>query len=203
MIISFEGLPGTYKTELYSALDKGYHIKIKRYCDIAADNLFQSDPAKYSLTYELDRLKTIYKMFNENTDTNSSNNIITRNNGCYYDGLYALREVYVNSLKQRDFLDKYQMEVFQGYHELLMKKPDYIIYLYGNLDTSYKRAIANTDNKVFSDFDDYKTLHYQYEWVFDITNCKIPMYKVTIEDDQDVVLENIVDILSKIDNNIN
>ncbi len=187
MLISFDGLPGSQKKLIYLALEK-HNVRVKCQDDEITHTLFQSDLDKYSLAYEFDRL---YKL-NQQLLGDNKNEVIH----CY-DSFHSLREIYVELLYQKKHLDIYQMEVFQRYHDiLLLKKPDYIIYFFGMLDNTFKRT---EKGGLINSFDDYKMLHYQYEWVFDITNCKIPMFKVSIEDDLENIVSNILHILRKIE----
>lgn len=184
MKISFEGLPGTKKDQIFKILsDKGLVIKSSE--DDEWYHLFLSDPKKFALPYELNRLINFNYLHEEESPL--------------YDSLYALKKVYVDYLLHQNILTKYEYDLFMKYYRLLNVKPDIIIYFYGTFENSFQTATESAKRKgghVYSE-EEFKQLYYKYEWVFDNNNCSIPIYKVNIEDELDVILNNVNDILEK------
>jgi Deoxynucleoside kinase len=181
MIISFEGLPSSRKAEIYDILYTKYGINVKRYKNDELYKSYRTDIKKYVETYQYDRLQQLIIQYEME--------------GHIYNSLHSNGEVYLYLLQYQNIIDKVQADVLSRFYKLFYKPPTYIIYLYGDLEKCFNRM--EKQDKI--PLDEYKTLHYQYEWVFDITNCKIPVYKVNIDDTLDMIITNIVDILNKID----
>lgn len=185
MRISFEGLPGTKKDLIFEKLeDEGFKIKSSN--ETEWHYLFLSDSKKFALPYELNRLIN----FHYHHDDDSTP---------LYDSLYALKKVYVEYLIHQNIMCKYEYDLFMKYYRLLNVKPDVIIYLYGTFEKSFKMTQESARKKgeyLYSE-EEFKQLYYKYECVFDNNNCSIPIYKINIEDDLDMIMASVKEILAK------
>ena len=187
MKISFEGLPGTQKDQIFQILTEQHGQLIKNSDNLEWYNLFLSDPKKWALSYELNRLINFHYL-HDNTESN------------LYDSLYALKKVYVDYLLHQNIMTKHEYDTFMKYYRLLYTKPDVIIYFYGTFEKSFETSQESAKKKggyVYSE-EEFKQLYYKYEWVFDNNNCSIPIYKVNVEDDINMILANVNEILQKI-----
>lgn len=303
MKISFEGLPGCRKKEIFQAIDQKFGYKFNSSHDFNWHRRFLANPQKYSLTYELNRLIQFYHQFdnkNQNkldpenssdkrnssdrknsSDSEKRNRLDSGKNKSdntqhqLYDSLHSLKNVYVDYLVHQKWMNRSEYEVFMKFYRLLYVPPDIIIYFYGTFENTYRRMknevkesfsppdsidyltdhqlllnpinldpiellnreiILEDDLSLISDDDlqveeltqedllinekfshseedllsesyrydyskeEFKKLHYQFEWVFDNNNCRIPIFKVNIDDDLDVILNNLADILRKVEN---
>jgi len=264
MKISFDGLPGCRKHEIFSAINKRFGLTFQSSFDSEWHQRFLSDPTKYSLAYELNRLMSFYQQSDlflnihteqplinsdfkdydednsdisdseysdEITDLNnldeddilnespekktfSSNNLLitttttvvnkpTKTKKILYDSLYSLKKVYIEFLLHQGWLNKAEYDIFMKYYYLLYTPPDVIIYFYGTFENVFNRMkqMSHNNQLVIYNYseEEFKRLHYSFEWAFNNNNCRIPIFKINVDDDLDVILNNIHAVLNKID----
>jgi hypothetical protein len=214
MIVSIEGLPGCRKTEIFKHFKDKFGIEVLSNFNPKLHQLYLKDPGKYALSYELDRLIKIYEQHTkaeisiseeeevESDDTSepaekSTSTELTERwpHLQLFNTLHAYCEVYLHHLHHNSVMSKHDLEIVRKLHRLLYQPPDFVIYLYGNLSTCYERS--QKEQHVHK-FDEYKSLQYQYEWVFDVNNCRIPLFKVNVDDDFDKIMQNLCVILDKL-----
>ena len=303
MKISFEGLPGCRKHEIFLAINKRFGFTFISSFDSEWHQRFLSDPIKYGLAYELNRLMSFYHQSdlylnfqtvdqqsinqdykeyetlsddsimesddknnfdiddieddevdsednedrnNEDRNNNDRNNDEDGNNDerindneiildeddikkidnehnnrttvtntsiikpkkVLYDSLYSIKKVYVEFMLYKKWMNKYEYDTFMKFYYLIYTPPDVIIYFYGTFENAFNRMkqmtyqTKKTDNQLiryeYSE-EEFKKLHYQYEWVFDNNNCRIPIFKINVDDDLTIILNNIEAVLKKID----
>lgn len=290
MKISFEGLPGCRKHEIFLAINKRFGLTFLSSFDSDSHQRFLSNPTKYSLAYELNRLMSFYHQSNlfeithnndpvppinldykdyydnddldddddlDNDITNDNElseysdnkdpfendelpsmddintdghiepiiisekiplvNTVSRSKKILYDSLYSLKKVYVEFLTHQGWMNKYEYDTFMKFYYLLYTPPDVIIYFYGTFENAFNRMKQMSQQPIISSSEndniqndnqlirynyseeEFKKLHYQYEWVFDNNNCKIPIFKINVDDDLNVILNNIQAVLDKVD----
>lgn len=190
MIISFDGLPGCNKKQIYKAIEKklGKKVFLTR-PDSKLHQEFIKNPAQNSFIYETNRLLSFTEKYQQ------SQTILV-------DSLYSLKNIYVDYLKHKEYLTDLEYSTFNRIYKQLYQEPQVIIYLFGTFENTYDRMKTNVEkdrsNKYDYSEDEFKKLHYQFEWIFDINNCQIPIYKVSVEDNIDSIVRNIEEILRKI-----
>lgn len=220
MIISIEGLPGCKKSTICEYFANKFNIKINCNMDSEFHTKFIADPHKYASSYEIDKLIRIndqhnkinvyyYKLFNNIyelcTLNNNANEMCVNSddtsvstkwkNLFLFNTTHAFFHVYVQHIHQNlKILSDTDYEVISKLYNLLYKEPDYIIYLYGDKDSNYARNSKDAISLV-----EYNQLEYLYEWVFDSSNCRIPIFKVNIDDTFDNVINNLSIILNKLE----
>jgi len=179
VMISIEGLPGTKKQLILSALTSKLDLKIHPSFDPEWHQLFVSNPSKYALSYELNRLITLHHQYEDKTQI--------------FESAHALKKVYVDFFMQKGYLDQKEYELFMKYYHELYQQPEIIIYFYGTYEPIFENSQNNAviNNLTIYSPEDFKALYYKYEWVFDINNCFIPIYKVNIDDSLDHIVNNI------------
>ena len=185
MKITFEGLPGTRKDEIFLWLKKNMEINIPIQNNIEWDQLYLTDQSKYALGYYFDKLINLYYQF-ENQDSSK-----------FFNSIYAFKKVYLEILLHHNTITQYEYDLFMKYYRLMYQKPDIIIYFFGTFENSYQRALENAQqNKthIYSQ-EEFKQLYYQYESVFDNDNCNIPIFKVNIDDSFKYVTQNLKEII--------
>lgn len=111
------------------------------------------------------------------------------------DSLYSLKHVYQEYLLKRKWISEAENQVFLMAEQDLIAQPDIIIYFYGTFDNTYQRMKDNGNR--FS-LDEFKDLHYHFEWTYDLNNCQIPIYKVNVDDSLPNIVRNVKAILDKI-----
>lgn len=178
MIISLEGLPGCRQDEICQQL-KLKDIEVKKCTPKSIEN-------GNGFCYQLDWLSRYALQQDDSFSVHES--------------IYAYKELYPTFSAHKNWyhLTDYEGEIFSRYCDLHYRSPDVIIYLYGNLEKCYERT---TPLEQQYSFEDFKELYYQFEWTFDVTTCKVPMYKINVEDDIENVVLNIAEIFSKIKEN--
>lgn len=210
MIISFEGLPGCRKTELFNELIKyginvkkkgdgsldGNNAKLKSGGSSSSNNSSSSSGSSNgvgSINYLNDEIGRLMKIFKSYKDK-----------GEYYSSTYSLKEVYVNHLYENKFITVDEFEAFNTIYNDLYVKPDYIIYLYGDINDGFVRYSNKKRNKknFIKTMDDYVKLYRRFEWVFDMNNNKIPIFKVCVDDTIQSILSNVLSILTIINEKI-
>lgn len=185
--ISIEGLPGTKKQLILSALRNKLNKQIHPSYDPEWHQTFLSDPEKYAFSYELNRLITLHHQYDDEVPL--------------FESAHAMKKVYIDFFLQKGYINQKEYEVFMKYYNELYQQPDIIIYFYGTFEPIFEASKQNalTNSLHLYNQDDFKTLYYKYEWVFDTNNCLIPIYKVSIDDDLDQIIRNLEEILDKID----
>jgi len=189
MKISIEGLPGCKKLPIIKILREKHGLTVatglpvKQLIDSYRDN-----PRKYALSYLLDRLVTYHQGWAHHDDDDEPRN-------CLFESLYALRKVYAEYLLGEGVIEQHEYDSFMKVYHLIHERPDIIIYFYGDVDESYNRTVESGCNYTL---EEYKKLQCQYEWAFDANNCKIPIYKVNINDDLPRIERNVLEILDKL-----
>ena len=180
-------MPGCRKGEIIKCLKDKFNLETNTTDDPEWDHLFISDPKKNALGYELN------KLINFNYSYESGNKL--------YDSLYALKKIYVEYLSHQGTMGKNDYDIFMKYYRLIYQQPDVIIYFYGTYENTFKR-MNDTADKLKTDRhkytnDEFNKLHFLYEWVFDNNNCRIPIFKVSVDDELPAILTNIKSILEK------
>ena len=197
MIISIEGLPGCKKDEIFKALHNltGLNIHSMRHATADLESKFTSDPVRWSLAYQTHKMLGMDEMINhdlvENYTGNPKRQVIV-------DDLYSMRHVYVNFLRRQDMISEAEFVMLDKLYKRLFVEPKVIIYLFGTFDNNYKRMLSESGEPKYNK-DDFKKLQYQFEWIYDTNNCQIPIYKVSIEDSTESIVNNIRVILENID----
>jgi thymidylate kinase len=167
-----------------------------RNVDPQLDQKFVNHPVRWAFTYETHRLLGLDELINtdlvENYNGNPDRQIIV-------DGMYSSRHVYANYLKHQEWITDREFTILDKLYKRLFTEPKVIIYLFGTFDNNFQRMSGGSggDNKYTEE--EFKKLHYQFEWVFDTNNCQIPIYKVSVEDDLESIVGNIREILEKVD----
>lgn len=186
-IISIEGLPGTKKQLILSALRNKLKKAIHPSFDPEWHQNFLANPNKFAFSYELNRLITLHHQYEDTIPI--------------FESAHALKKVYVDFFVQKGYIDQKEYEVFMKYYHELYQQPDVIIYFYGTFEPVYENSKQNalTNSLHLYSENDFKALYYRYEWVFDTNNCLIPIFKVNIDDDLEMILRNIEEIFDKID----
>tara|TARA_R100001163_G_C5068402_1_gene208660 strand:- start:11298 stop:12113 length:816 start_codon:yes stop_codon:yes gene_type:complete len=132
-----------------------------------------------------------------------SGNVFNPNDQIMTDSSYSLRNVYIDYLKHCGWINEEEYSIFDRIYRSTYKVPQVMIYFFGSFENCYRRMLeeAKTDpeNQYVYSEEEFKKLHYQYEWIFDTNNCQIPIYKVSVEDDIDSIIGNIKEILERID----
>jgi len=188
-MISIEGLPGCRKDEIYQALKEKHSLDVNRSDTKEWQELLVSNPEKWILAYQMNRLITLNYQYS--------------GSGSLYDSMYSIKKVYVEYLLRQNTLTTQEYDVFMRYYNLMFKAPDVIIYFFGTFENTYRRMLEKSgSNHVSYSEEEFKQLHYQYEWVYDNNNCRIPIYKVNIDDKLDNILRNVVDIIEKTKNSV-
>ena len=199
MIISFEGLPGCRKDEIFKALHNlGIHVNSTRHSDADFDQTFVITPTRWAFTYETNRLLGLDELIN--TDLVENYNGLVADRHIIVDGLYSLRHVYANYIKHQNWITEREFNILDKMYKRLFTEPKILIYLFGNFDNNYQRTLVSGEYKFSKE--EFKKLHYQYEWVFDTNNCQIPIYKVSVEDDLESIVGNIREILQNLQQSI-
>jgi len=177
MIITVEGLPGCRKDEIFKALEQiGIHIHSTKSGIRAGLTGFSDEIQRF---INLDEMITSDLVENY---TGSAKRLI------WVDGMYSMRHVYANCLKHDKLISEQEYNLIDKLHKRLFNEPNIIIYLFGTFDSNFNRA---SESGLKYTEEEFKQLHYQYEWVFDTNNCHIPIYKVSIEDDLESIIGNI------------
>jgi hypothetical protein len=228
MIISIEGLPGCKKDEIFQALKKtgrydgdktgrydgektgrydgektgrydgektGIHIHSMRHVSPDLEQKFTSDPIKWSLTYQSHKMLGIDELINHDLVTNYTGNPRRQ---VIVDDLYSMRHVYVNYLRRQDLITEPEFDILDKLYKRLFVEPKVIIYLFGTFDSNYKRMLSESGELKYTK-EEFKKLQYQFEWIYDTNNCHIPIYKISVEDSIESIVNNIREILEKID----
>jgi len=194
MIISFDGLPGCIKHQIYAAVQEksGKQIFLTR-TDPNLHQAFIRNPKEHSFMYETNRLLSFSERYAESSGSKP----------LLIDSLYSLKNIYIDYLKHKEYLTDLEYSTFNRLYTQLYQEPQVIIYLFGTFENTYRRMKESVEHDRLNEYDysedEFKKLHYQFEWIYDINNCQIPIYKVSVEDDLDSIVRNIEEILKKID----
>jgi len=112
---------------------------------------------------------------------------------------YSLHNIFGNMLVENGFMNDDEFTLEQMYIEQLAWKPDYIIHLYCDLETT-KSHIEKHSVEYNKEIDEQylaNVLH-QYEFVYDPSICEIPVFKVDTSCNEDEVFKTIIDILNRL-----
>ena len=193
MIISIEGLPGCRKREIYSRIEHELQVRVIRMSeqDREFHKRFLENPSKLGLVYEINRLLGICEQLD-----------IAEDQLVIVDSIFSLRNVYIYYLRDHGWLTDEEVATFERLYHRIMHIPKVMIYLFGSFEKSFERMRSEVkleqDEQYEYDEEEFKKLHYQFEWVFDTNNCEIPIYKVSVEDDIDSIIRNFREIFDKI-----
>lgn len=98
----------------------------------------------------------------------------------YYQNLYGIRNI--NNLSKEDKI------TFKEVYDSKEIKIDYIIYFY----TTWDQLNEYHDNN------NIRRLYSEYEWYFDFMVCEIPIFKINLDDSDEMIIRNFYHVNNKL-----
>ena len=183
--ITIDGNICSGKTHYLKLLEKDYkvhHDEPFKKSDITKK--FALDSKRYSLGYHLRQLQNCLD------STYKSNEI-----HIFESSPYSFKNIYGELLLEKGEFDVDEYKIYEKYVDSYGWVPDVIIYLFCNPIVCYERH--NLLGSGIS-LNYIKDLHLRYEIVYDELNCPVKLYKVNSQEDEETVLSNLKDILSRV-----
>jgi deoxyadenosine/deoxycytidine kinase len=191
--ISIDGAIGVGKTTVINMLKKDNHIVNPEDTDKWNDwlQLYHSDMTKYAYSFQS---RILFDKMCQPYTTNKIN--------IYERSPFTLHNMFGKLLHTDNMINDMEYELEEMYIERLAWKPDYIIYLSSDIDTTIERIKNHsvTANKNIS-IDYLKKVHLLHEIVFDPSTCPIKIFKIYASTDINTVYENVKQVIYEIEKN--